>query len=219
MKNYFLLFIFSTACVFGCVAQTKPAFGVYYNPAYTTCMTSANGELNWLKDEWSQLESGSIGYSAGAFAERSLSQKMSIRAGAGFSTYGERADSLKDLGIDKYKTDYRFIEVPVVACYSFGANKYARPYFSAGYTLNYFMNKRITYSLLVSNREEKTVLQGDEKTLSHAVRFAFGFDFVLDKKWSLRTEVFANQFVSSLTNDGIRRMPFAAGLSVQLRKK
>jgi len=41
----------------------------------------------------------------------------------------------------------------------------------------------------------------------------------LDKKWSLKTEIFASQFVTSLTNDGVRRMPFAAGLSVQLRKK
>jgi hypothetical protein len=219
MKNYFLLFLLSIAFVFGSVAQTKPAFGVYYNPAYTACMTKALGELNWLKDEWNNLESGSMGYSVGGFAERFFSSKMSIRAGAGFSTYGERADSLKDLGIDKYKTDYRFIEVPVVACYSFGANKYARPYFSAGYTLNYFMNKRITYSLLGSNREERTILKGDEKAINHAVRFAFGFDFELDKKWNIKTEVFANQFVSSLTNDGIRRMPFAVGLSIQLRKK
>jgi hypothetical protein len=175
--------------------------------------------LDWLKKEWDALETGSMGYSLGVFAERSFSAKWSIRGGAGFSTYGERADSLNNLGIDKYRTDYRFIEVPVVACYSFGANKYARPYFSAGYTLNYFVNKRITYSFLGSTREEKTVLKGDEKAISHAVRFAFGFDFVLDKKWNIKTEIFANQFVSSLTNDGVRRMPFAAGLSVQLRKK
>jgi len=219
MKNYVLLFIIFTAFVFVSAAQTKSTIGVYYNPAYTTCMTKADGELDWLKNEWDKLETGSMGYSVGGFAEGSFSSKWSVRAGAGFSTYGERADSLKDLGIDKYQTDYRFIEVPVVASYYIGKSKYNRPYISAGYTLNYFLNKRITYSLLGSSREEKTVLKGDEKAISHAVRFAFGFDFVLDKKWSLKTEVFANQFVSSLTNDGIRRMPFAAGLSVQLRKK
>ena len=218
MKNYVLLFVVFTAFVFGSVAQTKPALGVYYNSAYTTCLTKADGELNWLKDEWSKLESGSMGYSFGALAERSFSSRMSIRAGACYSTYGERADSLNDLGIDKYRTDYRFIEAPVVACYSFGPNRYARPYFSAGYTLNYFLNKRITHSLLGSNREEKTVIKGDEKAISHAVRFAIGFDFVLDKKWNIKTEIFANQFVSSLTNDGVRRLPFAAGLSIQLRK-
>jgi hypothetical protein len=172
-----------------------------------------------MKKEWDKLESGSMGYSVGAFAERSFSSKLGVRVGAGFSSFGERADSLSDLGIDKYRTDYRFIEVPVAASYYFGENKYRRPYFSAGYTLNYFLNKSITYSFLGSNREEKTVLKGDEKAISHAVRFAFGFDFVLDKKWSMKTEIFVNQFVSSLTNDGLRRMPFAAGLSIQLRKK
>ena len=205
--------------VFGSVAQTKLAFGVYYNPAFTVTKTKALGELDWLKKEWDKLETGSMGYALGAFAERTINSKISLRVGAGFCTYGERADSLKDLGIDKYNTDYRFIEVPVVASYYIGNSKYNRPYFSAGYNLNYFLNKRITYSLLGSNREEKTVLKGDEKAISHAVRFAFGFDFELDKKWSLKTEIFANQFVSSLTNGGVRRLPFAAGLSIQLRKK
>ena len=219
MKNYFLLFIVLTAFTFGTVAQTKPAFGVYYNPAFTVTKIKAPGGLDWLEKEWDMLESGSTGYAVGAFAERALTSKINLRVGAGFSTYGERVDSLKDLGIDKYNTDYRFVEVPVLACYSFGKNKYAQPYFSAGYNLNYFLNKRITYSLLGSNREERTILKGDEKAISHAVRFAFGFDFALDKKWNIKTEIFANQFVTSLTNDGVRRMPFAAGLSVQLRKK
>ena len=219
MKNYLFLFIFSTVSVFGSLAQNKPAFGVYYNPAFTVTKTKAPGELDWLKTEWDKLETGSTGYAVGAFAERSFSSKWSVRVGAGFSTYGERADSLNNLGIDKYRTDYRFIEVPVIANYYFGENKYRRPYFSAGYTLNYFLNKSITYSFLGSNREEKTVLKGDEKAINHALRFAFGFDFELDKKWNLKTEIFANQFVSSLTNDGFRRMPFAAGLSIQLRKK
>ena len=219
MKNYLFLFIFSTVSVFGSLAQNKPAFGVYYNPAFTVTKTKATGELDWLKKEWDMLESGSMGYSVGALAERTMTSKISLRVGAGFSIYGERADSLNNLGIDKYRTAYRFIEVPVVANYYIGKSKYNRPYVSAGYTLNYFLNKRITYSLLGSNREEKTVLKGDEKTISHVVRFAFGFDFELDKKWNLKTEIFANQFVSSLTNDGFRRMPFAAGLSIQLRKK
>jgi hypothetical protein len=70
-----------------------------------------------------------------------------------------------------------------------------------------------------SNREEKSRVNGDEKSINHAMRIAFGFDFVLDKEWNIKTEIFANQFISSLTNDGFRRLPFAAGLSVQLRKK
>ena len=219
MKNYFFVFLFLTAFVFGSNAQTKPAFGVYYNPSFTSRITQANSDLNWLKTEWDKLESGSMGYSVGAFAERSFSSKLSVRVGVGFSSFGERADSLIDLGVDEYRTDYKFIEVPVVASYYFGENKYRKPYFSAGYTMNYFLNKSITYSMVGSNREEKTVVKGDEKSINHAVRIAFGFDFVLDKKWSLKSEVFANQFVSSLTNDGVRRLPFSCGLSVQLRKK
>jgi len=219
MKNNFLVFLFLTTFVFGSSAQTKPAFGVYYAPSFTSRITQANGDLNWLKKEWDKLESGSVGYSFGAFAERTLSPNLSLRVGAGFSSFGERADSLIDLGVDKYRTDYKFIELPVVASYYFGENKYRKPYFSAGYTMNYFLNKSITYSLVGSNREEKTVVKGDEKSINHAVRIAFGFDFVLDKKWSLKTEIFANQFVSSLTNDGVRRLPFSSGLSVQLRKK
>jgi hypothetical protein len=217
MKNCFFVFLFLIA--FEGTAQTNPAFGVYYSPSFTSRIAQANSDLSWLKKEWDKLESGSMGYSVGAFAERTFSSRFSVRAGVGFSTFEERADSLIDLGIDKYRTDYKFIEVPVVASYYFGDNKYRKPYLSAGYTMNYFLNKSITYSMVGSSREEKTVLKGDEKSINHAVRIAAGFDFVLDKKWSLRTEIFASQFVSSLTNDGVRRLPFSSGLSVQLRKK
>ena len=163
MKNYFFVFLFLTA--FASNAQNKPTFGVYYNPSFTSRITQANSDLNWLKKEWDKLDSGSMGYSVGAFAERSFSSRLSVRAGIGFSSFGERADSLNDLGIDKYRTDYRFIEVPLVASYYFGENKYRRPYFSAGYTMNYFLNKSITYSMVGSNREEKTIIKGDEKSI------------------------------------------------------
>ena len=124
MKNYFFVFLFLIA--FASNAQNKPAFGVYYNPSFTSRITQANSDLNWLKKEWDKLESGSVGYSVGAFAERTLSSKLSLRAGVGFSTFGERVDSLSDFGIDKYKTDYRFMEVPFVASYYFGENKNVR---------------------------------------------------------------------------------------------
>ena len=219
MKNYVIVFLFLTAFVFGSEAQTKPSIGIYYNPAYTGRITRANSDLSWLKQESDLLENGSMGYSTGAFVEYALSKKTSIRGGAGFSNFGESIDSLNDFGIDKYRNDYRFVEVPLALNYYLGKNENSRPYFSMGYTLNYFLSKRITYSLVGSNRDEKTVVKGELNSISHAVRFAFGVDFILDKKWSVKTELFANQFVSSLTNDGVRRLPFAAGLSVQLRKK
>jgi opacity protein-like surface antigen len=219
MKNYCFVFLFSIAFAFGSNAQTIPALGVYYSPAYTSRITQANNDLSWLKKEWDNLESGSMGYSIGAFAERSFSSSLSVRVGVGYSTFSERADSLIDLGIDKYRTDYKFIEVPVVASYYFGENKYRKPYLSAGYSMNYFLNKSITHSMVGSSREEKIVLKGDEKSINHAVRIAAGFDFVLDKKWILKTEIFASQFISSLTKDGVSLLPFSAGLSVQIRKK
>lgn len=219
MKNYIFAAALSLFISSEMYAQETTAFGVSFAPAYTQQSTRASSELNWIENEWDRKESGKFGYALGIFAEKEVAEHWSARGGVGFSSIGERADSLLDLGVDKYNIDYRFIEVPIAVCYSFGKNKYTRPYVSLGYSLNYFLNKRTTYSLAGTNRDQKSILKGDEKNINHAVRMAFGFDFVLDKKWSLKTEIFASQFVTSLTNDGVRRMPFAAGLSIQFRKK
>lgn len=211
--------MFSTAFSFESYAQTNLALGVYYNPSFTGKVTRSDSALSWLKGEWNKLESGSVGYSVGAYAERSFSSRLSVRAGAGFSSFGERTDSLNDLGIDNYRTDYRFIEVPVVATFYLGENKYRRPYFSAGYAMNYFLNKRVTYSLIGSTRNESAILKGEEKILSNALRISFGYDFLLEKKWNLRTELYATQFITALTQVGVKRYPNALGLSFQIRKK
>jgi outer membrane protein W len=131
---------------------------------------------------------------------------------------GENVDSLSAVGVDLYKSNYRFIELPLVASYSFGANKYVRPYVSFGYVLNYYINNRLTYSFAGSNNEETSLVKNDFNSINHAVRISFGYDFVLDKKWNIRTECYATSFVSSLTNQGISRRPIAFGLSCGLRK-
>jgi outer membrane protein W len=122
------------------------------------------------------------------------------------------------VGVDLYKSNYRFIELPLVASYSFGANKYVRPYVSFGYVLNYYINNRLTYSFAGSNNEETSLVKNDFNSINHAVRISFGYDFVLDKKWNIRTECYATSFVSSITNQGISRRPIAFGLSCGLRK-
>lgn len=216
MKNCFFVFLFLTALAGN--AQTQPAFGVYYSPSFTSRITRANSDLNWSKKQWDKLESGGVGFAVGALAERTFSSKLSLRGGVGFSTFVERVDSLKDLGIDKCKTDYRFFEMPVVASYYFGEKKSRRSYFSVGYTLNYFLNKSITYSLVGSNRDERIVIKGDVNSLNHALRIAMGLDIILDKKWNLRTELFTSQFLTSLTQGGVKRYPTSFGISLQIRK-
>jgi outer membrane protein W len=159
-----------------------------------------------------------FGYSAGVFGEKKFSEKLSVRAGLGYLSLGENVDSLSAVGVDLYKSNYRFIELPLVASYSFGANKYVRPYVSFGYVLNYYINNRITYSYAGSNNEETQLVKNDFNAINHALRVSFGYDFVLDKKWNMRAECYAASFVSSLTEQGISRRPVALGISIHLRK-
>lgn len=219
MKNYIIaaalsLFISSEMC-----AQETTAFGVSFAPAYTQQSTRASSDLNWLEKEWDRKESGKFGYALGIFAEKEVAEHWSARVGVGFSSVGERVDSLLDLGVDKYNNDYRFIEIPIAVCYSFGKNKYTRPYVSLGYSLNYFLNKRTTYSMAGTNRDEVLLTKEDIYTLGHVARFAMGYDFVLDKKISLKAELFASQFINSLTKGPINRFPVSLGMSLQVRRK
>ena len=199
-------------------AQKSIAIGGYFSPSFTSSFTSSSEELSWLNTDMNNISRAGFGYSAGVFGEKKFSEKLSVRAGLGYLSMGENVDSLSAVGVDLYKSNYRFIELPLVASYSFGANKYVRPYVSFGYVLNYYINNRITYSYAGSNNEETQLVKNDFNAINHALRVSFGYDFVLDKKWNMRAECNAASFVSSLTEQGISRRPVALGISIHLRK-
>jgi hypothetical protein len=218
MKKISSLILFAVVLYFQISAQKSIAIGGYFSPSITSSLTSSSEELSWLNTDMNNISRAGYGYSVGVFGEQRISEKLSVRAGLGYLSMGENVDSLSAVGVDLYKSNYRFIELPLVASYSFGANKYVRPYVSFGYVLNYYINNRLTYSFAGSNNEETSLVKNDFNSINHAVRISFGYDFVLDKKWNIRTECYATSFVSSLTNQGISRRPIAFGLSCGLRK-
>jgi hypothetical protein len=218
MKKVGSLIFFVVVLYMQTSAQKSKAIGGYFSPSFTSRFTSSSEELSWLNTDMNNISRAGFGYSAGVFGEQKISEKLSFRAGLGYLSMGENVDSLSAVGVDLYKSNYRFIELPLVASYSFGANKYVRPYVSFGYVLNYYINNRITYSYAGSNNEETRLVKNDFNSINHALRVSFGYDFVLYKKWNLRTECFATSFASSLTNQGITRRPFAFGVSLNLRK-
>ena len=218
MKKVGLLILFAVVLSVQIIAQKSMAIGGYFSPSFTSSFTSSSEELSWLNNDINNISKPGFGYAVGIFGEDKISEKIRVRAGLGYLSLGENVDSLTSLGIDLYKTNYRFIELPVVASYSFGSNKYVRPFVSFGYVLNLYLNSRIIYSYAGSNREESQHIRNDFNSINHAIRLAIGYDFIVDKKWNLRTECFANSFVSSLTNQGVSRRPFAFGLSISLGK-
>lgn len=218
MKKVGSLILFAVVLFVQISAQKSMAIGGYFSPSFTSRFTSSSEELSWLNTDMNNISRAGFGYSVGVFGEEKISEKVFVRAGLGYLSMGENVDSLTSLGIDLYKTNYRFIEFPLIGSYSFGSNKYARPFVSFGYVLNLYLNSRIIYSYAGSNREESQHIRNDFNSINHAIRLAIGYDFVVDKKWNLRTECFANSFVSSLTNQGINRRPFSLGLSISLAK-
>jgi hypothetical protein len=218
MKKVGSLILFAVVLFVQISAQKSMAIGGYFSPSLTSRFASSSEELSWLNTDMNNISRAGFGYSAGVFGEEKISEKVSVRAGLGYLSMGENVDSLTSLGIDLYKTNYRFIEFPLIASYSFGSNKYARPFVSFGYVLNLYLNSRIIYSYAGSNREESQHIRNDFNSINHVIRLAIGYDFVVDKKWNLRTECFANSFVSSLTTQGINRRPFSLGLSISLAK-
>jgi len=218
MKKVGSLILFAVVLSVQISAQKSMAIGGYFSPSYTSRLTSSSEELSWLNTDMNNISRAGFGYSAGVFGEQKISDKLSFRAGLGYLSMSENVDSLSAVGVDLYKSNYRFIELPLVASYSFGANKYVRPYVSFGYVLNYYINNRITYSYAGSNNEETQLVKNDFNAINHALRVSFGYDFVLDKKWNMRAECCAASFVSSLTEQGISRRPVALGISIHLRK-
>jgi outer membrane protein W len=175
-------------------------------------------ELDWLNNDLRAIENPAFGYTVGVNGERFISKNLSVNVGLGFSTYGQQVDSLNDLGLDLYKIQNRFIQLPIVAHYYFGENNYRRPFVSFGYSLHYFLYTQTTYSYVGSSRELSFNTSGDIKRLNHAIRIGGGYDFVLDKKWNLKSEIFFSNFITSLTSNGLKRYPMAVGFSILVSK-
>jgi hypothetical protein len=218
MKKVGSLILFAVVLSVQISAQKSMAIGGYFSPSFASRFTSSSDELSWLNTDMNNISRAGFGYSVGVFWEQKISDKLSFRAGLGYLSMGENVDSLSAVGVDLYKSNYRFIELPLVASYSFGANKYVRPYVSFGYVLNYYINNGITYSYAGSNNEETLFVKNDFNSINHALRVSFGYDFVLDKKWNMRSECYVTSFVSSLTEQGISRRPVAFGMSIHLKK-
>ena len=161
MKKVGSLILFAVVLSVQISAQKSMAIGGYFSPSFTSRFTSSSEELSWLNTDMNNISRAGFGYSAGVFGEKKFSEKLSVRAGLGYLSLGENVDSLSVVGVDLYKSNYRFIELPLVASYSFGANKYVRPYVSFGYVLNYYINNRITYSYAGSNNEETQLVKND----------------------------------------------------------
>lgn len=213
-----LFFISVLACTSGW-AQSKPSLGGYLSSGISHRFTSANSDLLWLNQEMNSKESAAFSYSLGVNMQKALGQKYTLRVGLGFVSMNQNVDSLQDLGIDKYKMNYSFIELPFILERSLGSNKNARPFCAVGYSLNYFMNSNLKYSMVGSNRIEQVRLNEDLSALNHVFRASFGYDFALDKKWNLKAELFCSQFVSSIVKEGISRYPYSFGVQLNLRKQ
>jgi outer membrane protein W len=175
-------------------------------------------ELDWLNNDLRAIENPAFGYTVGVNGERFISKNLSVNVGLGFSTYGQQVDSLNDLGLDLYKIQNRFIQLPIVAHYYFGEKNYRRPFVSFGYSLHYFLNTQTTYSYVGSSRELSFNTSGDIKRLNHAIRIGGGYDFVLDKKWNLKSEIFFSNFITPITSNGLKRYPMAVGFSILVSK-
>lgn len=218
MKKIFALLVFVCLFNFCFLAQENFSFGGYFSPGITSSLTKSSTDLSWLNSDVKKIEKSAYGSQLGVFAEKKLADKIQISAGLGYSKYALNIDSLEEFGIDKYVVNNRFVQLPILANYAFGSNKYAMPYFSFGYVMHVYLNTQLTYSLFGSNRNETSIVKNDFNTLNHALRIALGYDFVLDKKWTFRAECFGTSFLSSLTNQGIGRRPVSLGLSISLRK-
>jgi hypothetical protein len=218
MRNQFVLTLFFVFFSIGAFAQEKNNFGVYFSPALTGQSVRSVSELDWLKNDFRSIENPGFGYAVGVNGERFVSQNLGVNIGLGFSTYGQQVDSLSDLGLDLYTIKNRFIQMPVVAHYYFGINNYRRPFVSFGYSAHFFTNTKTTYSYSGSSRELSFNTTGDIKRLNHAIRIGGGYDFALDKKWNLKSEIFISNFITPLTSNGLKRYPIAVGFSILISK-
>ena len=109
MKKVGSLILFAVVLSVQISAQKSMAIGGYFSPSFASRFTSSSDELSWLNTDMNNISRAGFGYSAGVFGEQKVSDKLSFRAGLGYLSMGENVDSLSAVGVDLYKSNYRFI--------------------------------------------------------------------------------------------------------------
>jgi len=228
MKLYLLIssiFLFSPIYTIHCQVNTpvvekesKVSIGLVQSINGCFRYTSTNSDLIWMKEKLDSIEMPLVTYSTALKFNFRLGKRFQLNTGVSYSNIGYQYKDGSLVGFLNYKETYRLIEVPVQLSIKFSTKK-SYPYITLGVSPAYILSGKADYRLTTLKDWYSMDLNQDYTKLQTNASFAFGGSFNLTNSWDLKTELFYNQFLLSLSNGPLEKRLFSTGLSIGLFKR
>jgi hypothetical protein len=198
--------------------ESKVSIGLVQSANVSYRFSRSIAEFNWMKNGLDSIEKPLVCYSTALLFKFNIKNRLQLNTGVSYSKIGYQYKEGSLIGFKNYQETFNIIEVPIQVSYKLTPNK-SYAYMSLGVSPGYIFSSRAAYLLENENDWKSMELSSDYSKFQLNASLSFGGSFKLDNSWDLKTELFYNQYVLSLSEGPIEKRLFSAGLSVGLFKR
>lgn len=227
MKSY--LFVLSTILFFPVLKinaqvitpvkkESKVSIGLVQSANLSYRFTRSTADFNWMEDGLDSIEKPLLCFSTALMFKFNIKNRLQLNTGVSYSKIGYQYEEGSLIGFKNYQETFNIIEVPIQVSYKLTTNK-SYAYMSLGVSPGYIFSSRAAYLLEDEKDWKSMALSSDYSKFQVNASISFGGSFKLDNSWDLKTELFYNQHVLSLSDGPLEKRLFSAGLSVGLFKR
>jgi hypothetical protein len=178
-------------------------------------ISSSSSDLEWMELGLDSIEKPNLGNSTAVLANIGLSERFQLNTGLSRAKMGYQYKEGSLIGHTYYREEYNFIELPVHLIYKTNSKK-SYCYMSIGLTSAFVYNSSARYKLEGQNNELRMKLNSNITDFQFTTRFGLGMSFYLSEYWNLKSELFYNQALQSISNGPIKKSLFSTGLNFGL---
>ena len=190
--------------------------GISYSNDLSYRLSKADGDIDYLKQEFDSLESSRYGFSAGVFAGYTINSALSVRAGLHFSRYGFAIDTLEEAGFTNMKFNYSYVELPIRISHVFKLQSKVQPIVSLGLYAGYLLQQKTTH---FATGEPQRITYEDGQALSSinlGVIGAVGFQKNIAPNYRIQLEGAFRQSFTPVGDTPLKRYLFSTGVNFSI---
>lgn len=197
--------------------KTKISVGLVESSNLSFRLSSSTSDLEWMKLGQDSIEKPLLGNSIAVLANLVLNERFQFNTGISLTKMGYQYCEGSLIGHTYFKEVYNLVEFPIHFLYKINLKK-SFYFFTIGFSPGYAYNSFARYKLEGQLEEEYMRLNNKITNFQLATRLGLGMSIYLTHSWSLKSELFYNQELKSISTGPIKKYLFSSGLCFGLFK-
>ncbi|MFN0032600.1 MAG: porin family protein [Flavobacteriales bacterium] len=210
--------------IFLCVAIQMTAqdslrffrFGVSTGIGWCNRLSTAEGTVSSMKEEFDKLEKGIPGYCAGLSIQYVISKRWFVQSGLQYCASGYRIDTLPGTGLIDMQYRYNYLELPLRLHCVLGHSRKIHPVAALGMSARFLLKQRTDFLREgISMEYSFDEFESSEK-FGYTINAGLGFEKLLYKNVQLNCIVLLSQAISPIADTPLKRYLNNVGISASL---